>query len=126
MQAPVLALRLIYVGSALLSMAAAALVTASLFIASRATQSTKILGISLFVSGVFVATGFVLFGIQWQVAAVVAAARSPGGTSAPTLAAPVRRLVAYLLAAGAFVGGVLALLTYAILARIDQGFAVFG
>jgi hypothetical protein len=126
MQAPVLALRLIYVGSALLSMAAAALVTASLFIASRAPQSTKFLGISLVVSGVFAGVGLVLLGIQRQVAAVVAAARSPGGTSAPTLAAPMRRLVAYLLAAGAFVGVMLALLTYAILARIDQGFAVFG
>jgi hypothetical protein len=38
----------------------------------------------------------------------------------------VDRFVAYLLVAGAFVCALLAVLTYAILARIHQGFAVFG
>jgi hypothetical protein len=126
MRGSVLALRLVYVGSALLSMAAAVLVTASLFIASRASQSTKILGISLVVSGVFVGVGVVLFGIQRQVAAAVEALRDPGAGSVGRAAEQLRRLAAYLLAAGAFVGVVLALLNYAILARIDQGFAVFG
>jgi hypothetical protein len=124
----VLVLRLIYVGSALLSIAASALVTASLFIANRAPQSAKFLGISLVVSAVFAGAGVVLFGIQRQVAAIAAAVSSPADASAPAPApgAHVRRLVGYLLAAGVFVGLVLGLLTYAVLARIDQGFAVFG
>ncbi len=126
MRGSVLALRLVYVGSALLSMAAAVLVTASLLIASRASQSTKILGISLVVSGVFVGVGVVLFGIQRQVAAAAAALRDPGAGSVARAAVHLRRLVAYLLAAGAFVGVVLALLNYAIVERIGQGFAVFG
>jgi cytosine/uracil/thiamine/allantoin permease len=68
----------------------------------------------------------VLFGIQRQVAAIAAAVSSPSDASAPALGAHVRRLVGYLLAAGVFVGLVLGLLSYAVLARIDQGFAVFG
>jgi hypothetical protein len=119
-------LRLIYVASALLSMAAGALVTASLFIAERAPQSTKFLGISLVVTAVFVGVGLVLFGVQRHVAAMATAARGQGGEPARELAAHLRRLVAYLLAGGAFVGMVLALLAYTILTRIDQGFAVFG
>jgi hypothetical protein len=126
MRGSVLALRLVYVGSALLSMAAAVLVTASLLIASRASQSTKILGISLVVSGVFVGLGVVLFGIQRHVAAAVAALRDPGAGSVARAAEHLRLLAAYLLAGGVFVGVVLALLNYAILKRIDQGFAVFG
>jgi hypothetical protein len=122
----VLVLRLVYVGSALLSTAAAALVTASLFIASRAPQSTKFLGISLVVSAAFAGVGLVLFGIQRHVAAVAAAARGQGGEPARELVAHLRRLLVYLLAGGASVCMALALLAYAILARIDQGFAVFG
>jgi hypothetical protein len=45
---------------------------------------------------------------------------------APELASHLNRLVACLLAGGAFVCVVLALLAYAILERIDQGFTVFG
>jgi hypothetical protein len=126
MRGTVVVLGLIYVGSALLSMAAAALVTASLFIANRAPQSIKILGISLVVSAVFFVAGLVLFGIQRHVAAAVAALYGQGAESAARAAAHLRRLVAYLLAAGVFVGVVLALLNYAILERIGQGFAVFG
>ncbi len=122
----VVVLRLIYVGSALLSMAASALVTASLFIAERAPHSSKFLGISLVVSAVFAGVGLVLFGTQRHVAAIAAAARGQGGEPARELATHLRRLVACLLAGGAFVCMVLALLAYAILARIDQGFAVFG
>lgn len=75
MRSRVLALRRVYVGSALLSTAAGALVTASLFIASRAPQSTKFLGISLVVSAVFLGVGLVLLGIQRHVAAAAAAVR---------------------------------------------------
>jgi hypothetical protein len=122
----VVVLRFVYALGAVLSTAAAALVTASLFIAERAPQSTKILGISLVVSGVFVGVGVVLFGIQRHVAAAAEALRDPGAGSAARAAAQLRRLVAYLLAGGAFVCMVLALLNYAILERIGQGFAVFG
>ena len=119
-------LKWIYVGAALLATAAGLLVTASLFIANRAPQSTKFLAISLVVSGVFLAAGVVLFGIQRHGSAAAAAARGQGAESAARAAAHLRRLVAYLVAGGVLVFAVLGLLTYIILARIDQGFAVFG
>lgn len=122
----VLVLRLIYVGAALLSTAAGALVTASLFIAERAPQSTKFLGISLVVSAIYVAVGIVLLGIQRHAAATAAAVHGDVGGSSRRLDRHVSRLLAYLLAAGVFVCVVLALMAYGILARIDQGFAVFG
>ena len=119
-------LKWVYVGAALLATAAGLLVTASLFIANRAPQSTAFLAISLVVSGIFLATGVVLFGIQRHGAAAAAAARGQGAESAANAAARLRRLVAYLVAGGVLVFAVLGLLTYVILARIDQGFAVFG
>jgi hypothetical protein len=48
------------------------------------------------------------------------------GETARELATHVSRLLVYLLAGGALLCAVLGLMTYAILARIDQGFAVFG
>lgn len=122
----VLVLRLIYVGSAVLSTAAGALVTASLFIGERAPHGTTVIGISLVVSGVFLVAAIVLAGIQRHVAALAAAARGPGGASAPQMATHVGRLVGYLVVAGACVCVLLAGLTYGIVERIGQGVAVFG
>ncbi len=122
----VVVLKWVYLAAALLAAVAGVLVTSSLFIASPALQSTKFLGIGLVVSGAFGVAAVVLFGIRQHVAAVAAAVGGPGCVSAPALAAHVRRLVAHLLAAGAFVCVLLALLTFAILGRIGQGFAVFG
>jgi len=118
--------RCVYACAALLSVAAGALVTASLFIADRAPQTTTFLGISIVVSAGFLGVGLVLFGIQRHVAAIVAAVRGHNADSLREPAMHVDRLLAHLLAGGAFVCALLAILTYAILARIDQGFAVFG
>jgi hypothetical protein len=122
----ILVLRLVYVGAALLSTASGALVTASLYIAERAPQSPKFLGISLVVSAIYFGVGVVLLGIQRHAAATAAAVHGDVGGSSRRLDRHVTRLLAYLLVAGMFVGVVLALMAYGILARIDQGFAVFG
>ncbi len=121
----VLVFRLVYACAALLATAAAALVTASLFIADRAPQSTEFLGISLVVSGAFVGVGVVLFGIQRHGAAVAAAVRGRSGEPTGQAATHLGRLVAYLVAGGLLACALLGILTYVILARIDQGFAVF-
>jgi hypothetical protein len=118
--------RLVYACAAILSMAAGTLVTASIFIADRAPRSTRFLGISLVVSAVFVGAGLVLLGIRRHVAPIAAALRGHDGDSQRESAVHLGRLVAYLLAGGALICALLAILTYAILARIDQGFAVFG
>jgi hypothetical protein len=70
--------------------------------------------------------GLVLFGIQRHVAAIAATARGQGGEPARELATHLRRLVACLLAGGAFVCMALALLAYAVLERIDHELAVLG
>ena len=118
--------RAVYVSAALLAIASGVLVTASLFIPDRAPRSLQFLGISLVVSAVFLCVGLLLFGIQGRVAGIAAAVRGQDGDRAPALASHVRWLLAYLLAGGLVLGVALGFMTYAILARIDQGFAVFG
>jgi hypothetical protein len=121
----VVVFRLLYLCAALLSSAAGALVIASLFIPDRAPQSTASLGIHIAVAAAFLGVGVLLFGIQRHVAGIAALAYGHDGESAQELAARLNRLLAYLLAGGAFLCAVLGVMTYAILARIDQRFAVF-
>lgn len=68
-------------------------------------------------------------GVQRHVAAIVAIAadaRREEGGAARRLVPRVHRLVAHLLAGGILLLALLSVATYAILTRIDQGFAVFG
>jgi hypothetical protein len=123
----VVAFRLVFLCAALLSGAAGALVILSLFIQDRAPQSTATLGIHLTVGVVFLGVGVLLLGIQRHVAGTAAlAAYGHDAETAQELAAHLSRLLAYLLAGGAFLCAVLGVMIYGILARIDQGFAVFG
>jgi len=99
----------------------------SFFLPDRALRSTEFLGVHLGVSAVFLALGVLVFGIQRHVAGIAAlAARGHDAETAQELAVQLNRLLAYLLAGGAFLCAVLAAMTYGILERIDQGFAVFG
>lgn len=84
------------------------------------------LGIHLAVGAVLLGVGVLLLGIQRHAAGIAALAHGDGGETAQELAAHVSWLLAYLLAGGALLCAVLGVMTYAILARIDQGFAVFG
>jgi hypothetical protein len=123
----VVAFRLVYLGAALLASAAGALVIASRVIADRAPQSTEFLGIHLAVGALFLGVGVLLLGIQRHVAGIAAlAGHGHDDETARELAAHLRRLLAYLLAAGAFLCAVLGSMTFGILERIGQGFAVFG
>jgi hypothetical protein len=118
--------RLVYLCAALLSGAAGALVIASFFIPDRAPQGTEFLGIHLAVGAVFLGVGVLLLGIQRHVAGVAALAYGRDGERAQDLMAHLNRLLAYLLVGGAFLCAVFGMMTYGILTRIDQGFAVFG
>jgi hypothetical protein len=103
------------------------LVVASFFIPDRAPRSTEFLGIHLAVGAVFLGLGVLLLGLQRHVAGIAAlAAYGHDAETAQELAAHLNRLLAYLLAGGAFLCAVLGAMTYGILERIDQGFAVFG
>ncbi len=118
--------RTVYFCAIALSFSAAALVTTSLFIQDRAPQSVEFLGISLAVTGFFLTLGVLLYGIQRHVAAIAAVTRGRDDEAAEKLGSNVTWLVAYLLLGGSILSAVLGFLTYVILARIDQGFAVFG
>jgi hypothetical protein len=122
----VVVFRLLYFCAGLFAISAGALVIASLSIQDRAPQSTEMLGVHLAVGATFLGVGALLLGIQRHVAGIAAVAYGKVGESARELTTHVKRLLAYLLAGGALLCGVLGLMTYVILARIDQGFAVFG
>jgi hypothetical protein len=123
----VVVFRLVYLCAALLSSAAGVLVIASFFVPDRAPQGTEFLGIHLAVGAIFLGVGVLLAGIQRHVGGIAAqAARGHAAETAQGLAAHLSRLLAYLLAGGVFLCAVLGAMTYGILERIDQGFAVFG
>jgi hypothetical protein len=123
----VVVFRLVYLCAALLSSAAGVLVIASFFMPDRAPQGTEFLGIHLAVGAVFLGVGVLLLGIRRHVAGIAAlAAHGHAAETAQGLDAHLSRLVAYLLAGGAFLFAVLGAMTYGILERIDKGFAVFG
>lgn len=106
--------------------AAGLLVIASLFMADTRPETNAFLGIHLVVAGVFIALGLLLLGIQLEVAAIATMALAREGADAARLRRRVRRLLVLLLAGGLFLCLVMAIVTYGILARIDEGFAVFG
>ncbi len=116
------AFRFLFLLAAILCVAAAILITASLFIADRAPQSPRFLAVSLCCSGIFVATGWLAFGIRRHVAAIASQARA----GPKDLSQHAEALLVHLVCGGAVLCVMLALIVYAILARIDQGFAVFG
>jgi hypothetical protein len=80
----------------------------------------------LVVGVVFLAVGVLLFGIQQQVGRIAALAHGDEGETMRELAAQLSRLLRYLVAGGVLLCAILGALTLGILARIDQGFAVFG
>jgi hypothetical protein len=122
----VVAFRLVYLCAALLSSVAGALLILNLFIPDRAPQGTEFLGIHLAVGAFFMGVGVVLSGIRRHVAGIAALAHGRNGETAQDLAAHLNRLLVYLFAGGAFLCTVLGVMTYGIVERIGQGFAVFG
>lgn len=109
-----------------LSIAAGLLVTASLPIAESAPTGLTILWIHLIVSGVFLVLGLLLTGIGIQVLRIVKIAATAAGPWAGALRMRLTRLLILLTVSGLGLSGILAILTWGILSRIDEGYAVFG
>jgi hypothetical protein len=120
------AFRVVYSLATTLFFAAAGLVTASYFIADRAPQSPTVLAISVTVSGVFVAAGLLLLGIQFRTAAIARLDTAAGDANGNGIARHLPILLVYLMVGGLALCAIMAIATFAILARINQGFAVFG
>ena len=119
-------LRITYFTAAAVSLFAALMVTASMFIAERAPQSLQFWIITIVVSLIFALIGFLLLGIGRQLFAIGLLAQSMTNEDGALLRGRWRRLAVHMLSGGMLVLLFLLLVTYAILARIDQGFAVFG
>lgn len=109
-----------------LSLTAGLLVTVSLFIADRAPQGSWSLAVHLVVSGVFLMLGILLAGITMQVLGLAKIAVSAGAARMHALSKGITRLMLLLTVVGLGLSAILAILTYGILSRIDEGFAVFG
>lgn len=109
-----------------LSLTAGLLVTISFFIADRAPQGSWSLAVHLVISGVFLMLGILLAGIAMQVLGLAKIAGSAGATRMRVLSKGITRLMILLSIVGLGLSAILAILTYGILARIDEGFAVFG
>jgi hypothetical protein len=117
---------LLFTAAAALAWAAGVRVTASLFIADRSPQSAAFLGVSPGVSAGSLALGLLLVGVVLQVVAIARMAAAAENAIAAKLAIRVRRLLMLLVSAALGLCGLLVIVTLAILARVDQGFAVFG
>jgi hypothetical protein len=120
------AFRTIFFFAIFLCLVSAGLVLGSIFIEDRAPQTALFLGITIAVGCIFLVLGLLLFGIQRNVAGIARVTRTGEEWAPAAVEVPVLRLLLYLSLGGAGLCGILALLAYAILARIDQGFAVFG
>jgi hypothetical protein len=118
--------RAVYLLGVALCLAAGILVTLSLFIVEGRPPSMDYLGVSLGVSGVFLALAILLFGIQRHGGAVARITITRGQEADADLRSHMAGLLIHMGFAGLLLDVFLAALTYAILMRIGQGSAVFG
>jgi hypothetical protein len=117
---------LLFTAAATLSVASGILLVSSFFMADRGSRSAEFLGIHLFACGVFLALGLLLAGVAWQVVGIARTVTVSESGMANQLRRRVSRLLVLLVIAGLSLCGVLTIVTYAILSRIKEGFAVFG
>ena len=116
-------LRAAFLAISILLVADAALIMASLFITDRAPVSRQAFLVSLFVSALFLGLAWLSAGIRRQMTRMGEVSAASAGNA---IHAPFGSLVGHLLVAAILFALIMALLTYGILARIDQNFAVFG
>jgi hypothetical protein len=121
-----LALRIACFGAALVALLDAALIFASLLIADRAPVSAQAWTVSLIVIAGFLLFATLCGGIGRQAGRLGALAPAIEGAAAAGLRGALVKLGWLLLGAALACGAVLLLVGTAILARIDEGFAVFG
>jgi hypothetical protein len=119
-------LRVAYFSAAALSLFAASMVAVSMLIPQRAPQSAQFWIITIGV-GLFLAViGLVLLGVARHLPAIGVLAQSMTSDDGALLRSRWRRLAAHMLLGGLMLVPLLLLIAWAIVARIDQGFALFG
>jgi hypothetical protein len=119
-------LRFTYYLAASLSLFAAAMVAVSMLMPNRAPVSLQFwiitIGFGLFLALI----GLVLLGVGRHLPAIGAVAQTMTSDDGARLRSHWRRLAAHLLLGGLMLVPVLLLIAWAILARIDERFALFG
>lgn len=119
-------LRVTYFAAAALGLFAASIVTVSILIPERAPNSSQFwivtIGVGLFLAVV----GLVLLGIGRHLPAIGVLAQSITNDDSAQLKSRWRRLAVHMLLGGLLLVPVLLLIAWGILARIVEGFALFG
>jgi hypothetical protein len=119
-------LRIIFYTASAVSIFAALMTTASMFIADRTPQGYQYWIVTIVVSLTFVVVGLLLHGIARHASEIGLIARSTDDKHGIGLRKSWGRLAIYLSLGGLMSLAVLLVVAYAIVARINQGFAVFG
>jgi len=119
-------LRVTYYSAAALSLFAASAVTVSMLIPERAPHSAQFWIITIAVGLYFAAIGAVLLAVGRHLPAIGVLAKAMTNDEGTELRSRWRRLAVHMLLGGLLLLPVLLLITWAILARIDEGFAIFG
>ncbi len=119
-------LRITYFSASALSLFAASMVAVSMLMPNRAPHSVQFwiitIGFGLFLAAI----GLALLGVGRHLPAIGLLAQSMTNDAGARLRSRWRRLAAHMLLGGLMLVPVLLLIAWAILARIDQGFALFG
>ena len=116
-------LRAALLGISMLLAVDAALIILSLFMTDRAPVSRQAFLVSLLVSALFLGLAWLSAGIRRQMTRLCEVGTTSAGNA---FSAPFGSLVGHLLVAAMLFALFMALLTYGIMARIDQNFAVLG
>jgi cbb3-type cytochrome oxidase subunit 1 len=119
-------LRLTYFSAAAVSLFAASMVAVSMLIPGRAPQSAQFWIITIGVGLYLAVVGLVLLGIGRHLPAIGVLAQSMTNEDSALLRNRWRRLMIHMLVGGLMLLPVLLLIAWGILARIDEGFALFG
>jgi hypothetical protein len=119
-------LRVIYFSAAALSLFASSMVAVSMLIPERVPQSAQFWTITIGVCIYLALIGFVLLGVGRHLPAIGFLAQSLSRDDSARLRYRWRRLAVPMLLGGILLVPALLLIAWAILARIDEGFALFG
>ena len=104
----------------------AGLLTASLFMADLGPQSAAFTGVSVAVSVLFLAAGLLILGIQFRTVAIAKLRIEEDGPANAHLDRHLSFLAAYLMISAAALCVIMTTVIFAILVRLNEGYAVFG
>lgn len=121
-----LAFRAVFFLAAALFFIPAGLLVASLFSAQLAPNSKELVGVSVALSLVFLVFGLLILGIQFRITAIAGLCNDGPGASTDTVHRHLSFLSVYLIVSGCALCLMMAIVTSGIVARLREGYPVFG